>query len=253
MVLLFNFLIATALFTAVLGQSYPANLKASNGTDDYFKIAQAELLVKIKISELENDAIDARFLDRLAVIEQQQLQVLNETQQVNQTLIPLQALNFARKICIQTYDSQFITYESGKEQFGECLKRAENAGYSLTASARSQTKAARSFATFTLPYNLKNYCTGSSYNYNQTKIEDCYIRYVSVATQTVQDNLQRAEVFRQQSIFEMNAISMTAVQCSYKIEKAVLQSLTATLKKIDDCVDSLHKKTSMVGDAKALN
>ncbi|XP_055912082.1 uncharacterized protein LOC129946079 isoform X2 [Eupeodes corollae] len=228
MVLLFNFLIATALFTAVLGQSYPANLKASNGTDDYFKIAQAELLVKIKISELENDAIDARFLDRLAVIEQQQLQVLNETQ-------------------------QFITYESGKEQFGECLKRAENAGYSLTASARSQTKAARSFATFTLPYNLKNYCTGSSYNYNQTKIEDCYIRYVSVATQTVQDNLQRAEVFRQQSIFEMNAISMTAVQCSYKIEKAVLQSLTATLKKIDDCVDSLHKKTSMVGDAKALN
>ncbi|XP_055912080.1 uncharacterized protein LOC129946077 isoform X2 [Eupeodes corollae] len=227
MVSLSNFLIATALFTAVLGQSYPANLKASNGTDDYFKIAQAELLVKIKISELENDALDARFLDRLAVIEQQQLQVLNETQ-------------------------QFITYESGKEQFGACLKRAENAGYSLTASARSQTKAARSFATFTLPYNLKNYCTGKSYNYNQTKIEDCYIRYVSVATQTVQDNLQRAEVFRQQSIFEMNAISMTAVQCSYKIEKVVLQTSTATLKKIDDCVDSLQKKTSIAVDTKAL-
>ncbi|XP_055842656.1 uncharacterized protein LOC129909608 [Episyrphus balteatus] len=243
-----QFFIAAAVLTTVLGQNYNYN-KVSNGTQDYLKIVQAELLYKINLAEMENNAVDVRFLDRLAVIELQQKQILNETQQFNQTIIPLPALSLTWKYCVQKYDSQLVKHQIAKDQFNACNVKAQQAGAQLTYKARLLTEKARGYVLRTLP-SYANECPVN--DKNQTRVEQCYINYVSMFTQYVQDNLDKAQASRDQSIFDMNSIALSAVQCSFRTEKVVLDSISLTAKNINDCLNG-QEKLNVFRNAKALN
>ncbi|XP_055846415.1 uncharacterized protein LOC129912264 [Episyrphus balteatus] len=111
--------------------------------------------------------------------------------------------------------------------------------YHLTFAAKSYTNSAKNYALNVLPRNVGS-C--QVHKNNQTKLEQCYIDNVQSAVEYVESYLDEAKLSREKSIFNLNSIILSAIQCSFKIEMSVLDAISLTSKKINDCLNGKGKR-----------